>query len=32
VLQSKHLRAELGALPGYEVSRTGSTLLELKAA
>jgi molybdate-binding protein/DNA-binding XRE family transcriptional regulator len=32
VLQSKTLRAELAALPGYEVSRTGSTLLELKAA
>jgi molybdate-binding protein len=32
VLQSKSLRAELGALPGYEVTRTGSTLLELKAA
>jgi molybdate-binding protein/DNA-binding XRE family transcriptional regulator len=32
VLQSKSLRAELAALPGYEVSRTGSTLLELKAA
>jgi molybdate-binding protein len=32
VLQSKSFRAELAALPGYEVSRTGSTLLELEAA
>jgi molybdate-binding protein/DNA-binding XRE family transcriptional regulator len=32
VLQSKNFRAELAALPGYEVSRTGSTLFEMKAA
>jgi len=32
VLQDRHLRADLAALPGYEVSRTGATLIELKAA
>jgi molybdate-binding protein/DNA-binding XRE family transcriptional regulator len=32
VLQSRAFRADLAALPGYDVSRTGSTLLELKAA
>jgi molybdate-binding protein len=32
VLQSKRFRLDLAALPGYEVSRTGTTLLELKAA
>ncbi len=32
VLQSRTFRADLAALPGYEVSTTGSTLLDLKAA
>jgi molybdate-binding protein len=32
VLQSREFRADLAALPGYEVSSTGTTLLELKAA
>ena len=32
VLQSRNFRADLAALPGYEVSRTGATLLEMKAA
>jgi molybdate-binding protein len=32
VLQDRHLNADLAALPGYEVSRTGTTLIELKAA
>jgi putative molybdopterin biosynthesis protein len=32
VLQSRALRADLAALPGYEVSRTGSTVMRLLAA
>jgi molybdate-binding protein/DNA-binding XRE family transcriptional regulator len=32
VLASRVFRSELAALPGYDVSRTGSTLIELKAA
>lgn len=32
VLQSRPFRADLAALPGYGVARTGTTLLELKAA
>jgi molybdate-binding protein len=31
-LQDRRLRADLAALPGYEVARTGTTLIELKAA
>jgi putative molybdopterin biosynthesis protein len=32
VLQSRALRADLAALPGYEVSHTGSTVMRLEAA
>jgi molybdate-binding protein/DNA-binding XRE family transcriptional regulator len=32
VLQSRSLRADLGALPGYDVARTGTTVLEQRAA
>ncbi|MDP9180977.1 MAG: helix-turn-helix domain-containing protein [Chloroflexota bacterium] len=32
VLQSRALKADLAALPGYEVSHTGSTVMRLEAA
>lgn len=32
VLQDRAFRSDLAALPGYEVSHTGSTVLQLKAA
>jgi molybdate-binding protein len=31
-LQDKRLQADLAALPGYETTRTGSTVIELRAA